>query len=72
MRAKRSVLQLDRDTLEVIAEFESIADAGRAMYGDPSTIRLVCEDHEGKRDKHSRHWTAYGYAWRYKEEHNET
>lgn len=69
MRAKKKVLQLDRDTLEVIAEYESISDAGRAMmHGDPSSIRKVCEDAAGKRSRKSRYHTAYGYKWRYKDE----
>lgn len=68
MKGKK-VLQIDRETNEVIAEYASIADAGRAMmHGDPSSIRRVCDDAIGKRTWKNRCHTAYGYKWRYKDE----
>jgi group I intron endonuclease len=56
-----SVLQLDANTEEVLARYQTASDAGRAMdsKGGGSHISSVCL---GKRK------TAYGYKWKYANE----
>ncbi len=56
----RAVLQLDKDTGDIIAEFRSIGEAARAFGNDAynSNISRVCS---GKRK------TTLGYKWRYKQ-----
>ena len=55
----RPVLQLDKNTDEIIAEFNSIGEAARAFgnYNYNANIARVCN---GKRK------TALGYKWKYK------
>lgn len=57
---KRKVQQIDRTTLKVISEYDSCADAARALGKDAknggSQISGVCK---GKKP------TAYGYIWKY-------
>lgn len=57
-KQRKRVAQLDRETLEQIAEFDSLADAARAVGVNPknSHISKVCD---GKRP------TAYGFKWRW-------
>lgn len=53
----KPIIQLDKDTEEIIAIFPSIAEAYRALGKDHSGhVASVCQ---GKRK------TAYGYKWRY-------
>lgn len=62
---KRSILQLDKDTGEIIEEYLSLTDAALALNKTPSSatpnIQAVCQ---GKRK------SAYGYKWCYSEEVN--
>ena len=56
---KHSILQLDKNTLEVLNTFSSVEDACTYLGKQPSGhIADVCN---GKRN------TAYGYKWKYKE-----
>lgn len=57
-KQRKKVAQLDRDTLGQIAEFDSLADAARAVGVNPknSHISQVCD---GKRS------SAYGFKWRW-------
>lgn len=55
-----AVIQLNKDTLEIIAEFPSASDAAKKLIGNVegcSNILNVCK---GKRK------AAYGYKWRFK------
>ena len=60
---KRKIVQINKDTNEIITEFDSISGACRALKIDiksgSSAIVNVCKG-KGR--------TAYGYKWRYKEE----
>lgn len=51
------VLQLDKDTNEIVSEYPSAAEAERKLNIDHSSISKCCN---GKRN------TAYGYKWKYK------
>ena len=57
-RYKRGVFQKDKETLEIIAEFESATAAARATGIQQSEITRVCQ---GKRK------TAGGFCWSYKD-----
>lgn len=55
----KPVLQIDKNTNEVIAEFPSAAEAGRQLgFQRNSHISECCR---------GKYKTAYGYFWRYKE-----
>ena len=56
-RYKRSVLQKNKDTFEIIAEYESATEASRVTGIQQSDITRVCQ---GKRK------TAGGFCWSYK------
>lgn len=59
-KKKRSVVQIDRTTGEVIAEYKSIADAGKAVgIKSDGNIGECCR---GKKK------TVAGYIWKYREE----
>ena len=60
-RKKRPVLQIDPTTGEVIKEYPSIAEAGRAMgCKNPCNIGGVCRSNYGRK-------TIAGFYWKYKE-----
>lgn len=60
-RKKISVLQIDPETREVIKEYSSIADAGRAVgCKTSSNIGDVCRNAYGRK-------TIAGYCWKFKE-----
>lgn len=60
-KPKRPVLQIDMTTNEVIAEYQSIADAGRAVgCKTSSNIGMCCRGCYGRK-------SIAGYYWRYKE-----
>lgn len=52
------VLQLDKDSEEVIAEYPSMADAARAVGGDHRNIQKIINESPNR--------TAYGFKWRKK------
>ncbi len=52
----KSIIQYDLQGCK-IAEYESIAQAARAVHGDASLLRRVCKDFSK---------TAYGYKWQLK------
>lgn len=57
------VLQIDKNTGEIISEFKSARDAAIALGKNPgcgTSIRNVCKKKPGYR-------TAYGYKWKFKE-----
>lgn len=60
---KRAVLQLDIDTLEVLKEFPSVADAAEELYGtrenNVSKTIAGCARNE--------FYSCYGYSWLYKD-----
>lgn len=56
-RPRKAVLQIDKDTNEVIKRFETCKAAGN-QFGSPSTIRRCCIG--------SSH-TAYGYKWEFED-----
>ena len=60
LQRKRNVqvLQLDKNTKEIIAEFSNIAELKKQFGYSDGLISLCCK---GKRK------SAYGYIWRYKE-----
>lgn len=58
---KRKIEQLNKDTEEVIAVYDSMTDAGVAL-GDKNKYKHISDVCRGVRK------TAYGYKWRYKEE----
>ena len=59
---RRSVLQLDLNTGEVIKEYAHMAEANLAMGVSPraNNIRLVCQ---GKR------LSDFGFGWKFKDEY---
>jgi len=58
--ASRQVLQIDKDTNEIIAEFDTIREAGKALgLISTNNISTCCR---------GRLKTAYGFKWKYKEE----
>lgn len=59
-RKMKSVEQLDKDTGEVIARYQSIGDALRAMNAPPSHHSLTSCCNKRKHYK-----TFYGYKWRW-------
>ena len=59
IKLSKPVLQIDKDTNEVIAEFPSTMEVKRQLGFNHSHIASCCN---GKRK------SAYGYIWRYKEE----
>lgn len=61
-RRKRPVLQIDKDSGEVIAEYESISKAGEIMgCKNPCNIGACCRGAYGRK-------TICGYMWKFKEE----
>lgn len=61
-KPERAVLQIDKDTGEIIAEYKSVKEAGKAMgCKNPCNISGCCRKAYGRK-------TICGYAWRYKEE----
>lgn len=56
---KKSVVQIDKDTLETIAIYDSETAAGKAIGHEYTHIAQVCR---GERK------TAYGYIWRFADE----
>ena len=60
-KKKRPVLQIDPKTGNVVKEYPSVAEAGRAMgCKNPCNIGGVCRNAYGRK-------TIAGYYWRYKE-----
>lgn len=57
----KSVLQIDKNTSEVIAEFPSIKEVERQLGFSNTNISNCCNNKP-------HHNTAYGYKWKYKEE----
>ena len=53
---KREVIQIDKDTLEVIAQYDSISEASKLLNIASGSITKVCQ---GKRK------TAGGFCWSY-------
>ena len=56
----KPVLQLDKITEEIIAEYDSLAQAERETGINHANISMVC-------NKKSGHYTAGGYKWKWKE-----
>lgn len=56
---KKAVVQIDKNTLEIIAIYDSETEAGRAIGHEYTHIAQVCR---GERK------TAYGYIWRFADE----
>ena len=56
-KKSKPILQIDKDTNEIIAEFPSGAEVERILGFNVSNINNVCK---GKRK------TAYGFIWKYK------
>lgn len=68
----KPVLQIDKDTGEIIAEFESAKAAGE-FFGKPranSEIVKVCRGYVSPSGRH--YITALGYKWKYKIEESST
>lgn len=59
---KKPILQLDKDTGEILKEYAGAVDAAIAMCGNPEKDRAITSCANGKRH------TAYGYAWKYKKD----
>lgn len=59
IKLSKTVLQIDKNTNEVIAEFPSTMEVERQFGFDRGTITNCCN---GKRYKY-----AYGFIWKYKE-----
>ncbi|HOV34869.1 MAG TPA: GIY-YIG nuclease family protein [Candidatus Dojkabacteria bacterium] len=59
MPHSKPVIQIDKTTKEIIAEFESIRQAANSLNVDKSPISKVCK-------KLPKFVTAYGYIWEYK------
>lgn len=55
---KRKIMQISKDTQEVINVFDSISDAAKSLNKSVGSIGDVCR---GKRK------SAYGYIWKYKQ-----
>ena len=51
------IYQLNKNTGDIIREYDSLASAGRDLGVNTGKICLVCQ---GKRN------SAYGYKWKYK------
>lgn len=57
---KKKVAQIDKDTDEIIATYDSIADAAIALNKNKSSASPgICKVCKGKKK------TAYGYKWKY-------
>ena len=56
---KKRVVQIDKNTLETIAIYDSETEAGKAIGREYTHIAQVCR---GERK------TAYGYIWRFADE----
>ena len=56
----RAVVQLDKNTEEIVNEYESLAAAGRVTGVHPNNIGKVCNKKPG-------HYSAGGYKWKWKE-----
>lgn len=56
----KPVLQLNKETDEVIAEYHSVADAAEAIIGNRNLSGHICNACLGRCK------TAYGFKWRYK------
>ena len=54
--AKEPIYQIDKDTLEIVAEYPSIQEAARAMNGTTGHLSSVINKRLNDR-------TAYGYLW---------
>lgn len=68
----KAVLQIDKDTDEIIREFESAKVAGE-FFGKPranSEIIKVCKNYVSPSGK--KYLTALGYKWRYKNDESST
>lgn len=59
--ASKAIVQIDMDTLEVIAEYQSVKDVERLYGYDSSSVTKVCK---GKLKQ------IYGFFWSYKEDFN--
>jgi hypothetical protein len=55
---------LNKNTNEVVAEYESLAKAERATGVNHANISMVCNKKPG-------HHTAGGFKWKWKESENE-
>lgn len=61
-KPKRAVLQMDKDTHRVIAEYESIAEASNSVgCKSSSLIGACCRNQYGRK-------TVKGYEWKFREE----
>lgn len=58
-RPKKAVLQIDKNTNEVIEKYSCLADAGR-KFGSASTIRRCCVGVSH---------TSYGFKWKFEKEY---
>lgn len=60
-RPERPVLQIDKDSGEIVSEYESIVQAGKAVgCKNPSNIGGCCRNAYGRK-------TICGYVWKFKE-----
>ena len=60
-KPKKKVLQINKGTGEVIAEYNSVADAARSVgCKSSSNISACCKNNKGRK-------TICGFAWKYKE-----
>lgn len=57
-KCSKPILQIDKNTNKVIAEFPSLREVKRLFGYKPQNISVCCN---GKQN------TAYGFKWKYKE-----
>lgn len=69
-KCSKPVLQIDKTTNEVIAEFPSLREVGRQLGFDNSTISMCCKGGYfcKKRNKWVNASQAYGFKWEFKKE----
>lgn len=59
-KKKKAIMQLDKNTNEVVKEYASATDASVEMFGTSQKKRAITCCARGERP------TAYGYSWKYK------
>ena len=64
-RLNMAVLQLDKNTLEIINEFHSISDAARTLKLDKGNIAKVCSNSKTNQFL-TKYQTCGGFKWKFK------
>lgn len=59
-KKKKAILQLDKNTKEIVKEYASATDAAIEMFGTTQKKKAISCCARGERP------TAYGYSWKYK------